>query len=168
MVLVNSGAGLQAHPHWSAYAASKHGLRALADSLRAEEQEHGVRVTSVYPGRTATPMQDKVHEQEGKAYDAADWIDPATVADAIVRRARPAGRRDGHRPDAASDSWEAALGRARPAGSRTKTRTRRPEIRCEVLRVAAVDLARPREDLPPTPASAGRPGDDVDGAVLVA
>ncbi len=85
VVMVNSGAGLHAHPQWSAYAASKHGLRALADSLRAEEQEHGVRVTSVYPGRTATPMQRKVHDQEGKDYDAEDWIDPATVADAILR-----------------------------------------------------------------------------------
>jgi short-subunit dehydrogenase len=84
-VFVNSGAGLHAHPSWGAYAASKHGLRALADSLRAEEQEHGVRVTSVYPGRTSTPMQAEVHRQEGKAYDAADWIDPKTVADAIVR-----------------------------------------------------------------------------------
>lgn len=85
VVMVNSGAGLQAHPRWSAYAASKHGLRALADALRAEEQEHGVRVTSVYPGRTATPMQAQVHAQEGKTYDADAWIDPATVADAILR-----------------------------------------------------------------------------------
>jgi len=84
VVFVNSGAGLAAQPHWSAYAASKFGLRALADSLRAEEQEHGVRVTTVFPGRTATPMQQKVHQQEGKEYDAADWIDPATVADAIL------------------------------------------------------------------------------------
>ena len=84
VVFVNSGAGLVAHPSWSAYAASKFGLRALADSLRAEEQEHGVRVTTVYPGRTSTPMQQKVHEQEGKAYDASDWIDPDTVVDAIL------------------------------------------------------------------------------------
>ncbi len=83
-VFVNSGAGLVAHPQWSAYAASKFGLRALADSLRAEEQEHGVRVTTVYPGRTATPMQQKVHHQEGKEYDASDWIDPDTVVDAIL------------------------------------------------------------------------------------
>ena len=83
-VFVNSGAGLVAHPQWSAYAASKFGLRALADSLRAEEQEHGVRVTTVYPGRTATPMQQKVHEQEGKDYDASAWIDPDTVVDAIL------------------------------------------------------------------------------------
>jgi short-subunit dehydrogenase len=83
-VFVNSGAGLVAHPQWSAYAASKFGLRALADSLRAEEQGHGVRVTTVYPGRTATPMQEKVHQQEGKEYDASSWIDPDTVVDAIL------------------------------------------------------------------------------------
>ena len=84
MVFVNSGAGLSASPHWSAYAASKHALRALADALRGEEQEHGVRVTTVYPGRTATPMQQRVHEYEGREYRADDWIDPATVADAIL------------------------------------------------------------------------------------
>lgn len=84
VVFVNSGAGLFAHPQWSAYAASKFGLRALADALRAEELAHGVRVTSVFPGRTATAMQAKVHAQEEKDYDPADWIDPATVVDAIL------------------------------------------------------------------------------------
>ena len=84
VVLVNSGAGLFAHPQWSAYAASKHCLRAFADSLRGEEAGHGVRVSSVYPGRTATPMQEKVHAQEGKAYDAADWVQPSTVVQAIL------------------------------------------------------------------------------------
>jgi short-subunit dehydrogenase len=84
VLFVNSGAGLTASPLWSAYAASKHGLRALADALRAEEHQHGVRVSSVFLGRTATPMQQKVHAQEGKAYDAGDWIDPDTVVRAIL------------------------------------------------------------------------------------
>ncbi len=84
VVLVNSGAGLSANPTWSAYAASKFGLRALADALRAEEAEAGVRVTTVYPGRTATAMQQKVHEQEGKAYDPGQWSDPETVAATIL------------------------------------------------------------------------------------
>ena len=84
VVMVNSGAGRTAHPGWAAYAASKHGLKALADALRGEEQEHGVRVTTVYPGRVATSMQEKVHAHEGREYDAGDWIQPATVADAIV------------------------------------------------------------------------------------
>jgi short-subunit dehydrogenase len=84
VVFVNSGAGLNAHANWSAYAASKHGLKALADSLRAEEHGNGVRVTSVYPGRTATPMQESTHQQEGKAYDPSRWIDPESVATTIL------------------------------------------------------------------------------------
>ncbi|MFE6691901.1 SDR family oxidoreductase [Streptomyces sp. NPDC057743] len=84
VVFVNSGAGLAANANWGGYAASKHGLKALADSLRAEEHDNGVRVTSVYPGRTATPMQETTHQQEGKDYDASRWIDPESVATAIL------------------------------------------------------------------------------------
>ncbi|MFE0808269.1 SDR family oxidoreductase [Streptomyces sp. NPDC058794] len=84
VLFVNSGSGLNAHAGWSAYAASKHGLKALADSLRHEEHANGVRVTSVYPGRTASPMQAKVHRQEGKEYDPARWIDPESVATTIL------------------------------------------------------------------------------------
>lgn len=84
VLFVNSGAGLFASAEWSAYAASKHGLKALADSLRHEEHGNGVRVTSVYPGRTASPMQAKVHQQEGKEYDPARWLDPESVATTIL------------------------------------------------------------------------------------
>ncbi len=83
-VFVNSSAGLTASADWSAYAASKFGLRAFADALRAEEIENGVRVTTVYPSRTATPMQEKVHEQEGRTYDASRWISPETVVMTIL------------------------------------------------------------------------------------
>ncbi|MDQ4053886.1 MAG: SDR family oxidoreductase [Actinomycetota bacterium] len=83
-VFVNSSAGLTASPGWSAYAASKFGLRAFADSLRGEEIEHGVRVATVFPSRTATPMQEKVHEQEGRTYDPSLWIDPGVVADTVL------------------------------------------------------------------------------------
>ncbi len=82
VVFVNSTSGLAVSPDWSAYGAAKFGLRALADALRAEEP--AVRVTSVFPSRTAMPMQADVHRQEGTTYDAARWIDPATVAEAII------------------------------------------------------------------------------------
>ncbi|MEU1594266.1 SDR family oxidoreductase [Streptomyces sp. NPDC005708] len=84
VVFVNSGAGLNAHAEWSAYAASKHGLKALADSLRHEEHGNGIRVTSVYPGRTASPMQAKVHQQEGRTYDPSQWTAPDSVATTIL------------------------------------------------------------------------------------
>ena len=84
VVFVNSGAGLQAGTLWAAYGASKYGLRALADALRAEEMGNGVRVTTLFPSRTSTPMQEKVHEQEGKSYDASLWISPETVAGTLL------------------------------------------------------------------------------------
>ena len=84
VVLVSSTAGLTASARWSAYAASKAGLRALGDALRAEEAEHGVRVTSVFPSRTATPMQERVHEQEGRDYDPAAWLQPRSVAATVL------------------------------------------------------------------------------------
>ena len=84
VVFVNSSAGLTANAEWSAYAASKFGLRGFADALRAEEVDRGVRVSTVYPSRTATPMQEKVHEQEGRTYDASRWISVETVVDTIL------------------------------------------------------------------------------------
>lgn len=86
VVFVNSGAGLRANPNWGGYAATKFALRALADALRAEERAHGVRVTSVYPGRTDTAMQRAVFEAEGRAYDAAGLVAPSDVA-RLVRAA---------------------------------------------------------------------------------
>ncbi|NKZ03534.1 SDR family oxidoreductase [Actinomadura latina] len=82
VVFVNSTAGLRANPEWSAYAASKFGLRALADSLRAEEPS--LRVTTVYPGRTATEMQRRVRAQEGHPYAEDDFAAPGTVARVLV------------------------------------------------------------------------------------
>lgn len=84
VLLVNSTAGQVANPLWTAYAASKFGLRAFADGLRIEEQEYGVRVTTVFPSRTATPMQARVHEQEGTVYDPDTWVSPGSVAASLL------------------------------------------------------------------------------------
>ena len=85
VVFINSGAGLTARAGWSAYAASKFGLRALADSLRAEENGV-VKVTSIHPGRTATAMQRAVREFEGEPFDPKEFLSPEAVA-ATVRLA---------------------------------------------------------------------------------
>ena len=84
VVFINSGAGLGARAGWAAYAASKHGLKALADSLREELRPSGVRVLSVYPGRTATPMQARVRALENADYDPAKYIQPEDVARMVV------------------------------------------------------------------------------------
>ena len=82
MLFVNSGAGLNVLAGMASYSASKFALRAFADSLRAEEPT--LRVTSVHPGRVATPMQRQLTEFEGGKYDPKHFLRPETVARAIA------------------------------------------------------------------------------------
>lgn len=84
VVFVNSGQGLAARAGWGPYAASKFAVRAYADALRAEEEGHGVRVTSVYPGRTDTEMQQAVVNHEGGEYDPEKYLRPESVAAAVA------------------------------------------------------------------------------------
>lgn len=84
VVFINSSAGLNAKPEWSQYAATKHALKAIADSLRAEVNRDGIRVLSVYPGRTATPMQEAVHKMEGKAYHPERFMLAKDVSTVII------------------------------------------------------------------------------------
>jgi NAD(P)-dependent dehydrogenase (short-subunit alcohol dehydrogenase family) len=84
VVFVNSTVGLQARSTVGAYAATKHGLRALADALRAETGPAGVRVISAYLGRVASPMQRYVHEREGAPYRPELLLQPDDVARAIL------------------------------------------------------------------------------------
>lgn len=86
VVFVNSGAGAApARGSWGAYAATKHALRALADALRAEVNPKGVRVLTVFPGRTATAMQEEVHRFEGRPYDPDRFLQPEDVAAPLVQ-----------------------------------------------------------------------------------
>ncbi len=84
VVLLNSGAGLSARAGWASYAASKFALRAFADALRAEESGHGVRVTSVHPGRVDTEMQRGVVAHEGGDYRPEAYLRPESVAGAVL------------------------------------------------------------------------------------
>lgn len=84
VVLINSGSGQRANPRWGSYAASKFALRAFADVLRQEEHSHGVRVTSLYPGRIDTDMQREVRAQERGEYEPGKYLDPDSVARALL------------------------------------------------------------------------------------
>jgi NADP-dependent 3-hydroxy acid dehydrogenase YdfG len=84
IVFINSTAGLTARANVAQYAATKHALKAIADSLREEINPEGVRVVSVYPGRTATPLQATIHEIEGKAYAPDRLMQPVDVASVVL------------------------------------------------------------------------------------
>jgi SDR family mycofactocin-dependent oxidoreductase len=56
IIIVSSSAGLKATPGNSHYAASKHGLVAITNSLALEVGEFGIRVNSIHPYSIGTPM----------------------------------------------------------------------------------------------------------------
>lgn len=85
IVFINSLAGLLPPRQGTAqYAATKYALRAIADSLREEVNDKGVRVTSVYPGRTSSAMQAGVHAQEGRVYRPELLMQPDDVATVVM------------------------------------------------------------------------------------
>jgi NADP-dependent 3-hydroxy acid dehydrogenase YdfG len=84
VVFINSSSGISAKALTSQYDATKHGLRALADSLRSEVNADGIRVLSVYLGQTATGMQSRIHEARGTPYDPERLLQPQDVASIIL------------------------------------------------------------------------------------
>jgi len=83
-VFINSSGVLRPQPMTGEYIATKHALRGLTDALRDEVNKRGVRVTSIYPGRTATPMQIAVHAAEGIQYHPEYLLQPADVAELVT------------------------------------------------------------------------------------
>ncbi|WP_306990442.1 SDR family oxidoreductase [Amycolatopsis thermophila] len=94
VVLVNSTAVHGSPANRAAYAASKTALRVFAEALHHEELPHGVRVSSIYPGRVDTAMQRSVRRAEGGPYEPERYLGPASVAAAV--RAVLAAPADAH------------------------------------------------------------------------
>lgn len=84
VVFVNATPGMRAVPRWPAFVASKAALRELADALRAEEQGHRVRVTTVYPAATATEQLRSIRSAFGRPYDPKLCIQPRSLASMIA------------------------------------------------------------------------------------
>lgn len=79
VVFINSGAGVKPHAGLSVYVATKHALNGLAGSLRLEEPD--IRVSTVSPGPTDTPMLKSLRGEDG--YEPARFLAPQAVAEAV-------------------------------------------------------------------------------------
>jgi NADP-dependent 3-hydroxy acid dehydrogenase YdfG len=84
VVFINSSVGTRAPANVGQYAATKHALKAIADSLRDEVNADGMRVLSVFLGRTATPMQAAIYEMEGRTYRPELLLQPEDVAAVVI------------------------------------------------------------------------------------
>jgi NADP-dependent 3-hydroxy acid dehydrogenase YdfG len=77
-VVRNPGEGV------AAYKATQHALQGFTDSLRQELNRGGIRVTSLFPGRTATPRMRRIYAHEGRAYRPALLLNPREVAEVVL------------------------------------------------------------------------------------
>jgi short-subunit dehydrogenase len=84
IVFVNSSIVNNAAAGTVQYAATKHALKGLADGLRQEVNAHGVRVISVYPGRTASPLQASIFAAEGRQYRPELLLQPEDIAAMVI------------------------------------------------------------------------------------
>jgi NADP-dependent 3-hydroxy acid dehydrogenase YdfG len=84
IVFINSSAATAANTALAGYSSTKSALKLIADCLRMEINSSGIRVMSVYPGKTASAMQQRAHELSGKPYDAASLMQPQDVAQMVV------------------------------------------------------------------------------------
>jgi len=84
VVFVNSSTGLSARPNVGQFSATQHALRAMADALRAEVNPHGIRVLAIYPGRVATPRQEKLYANSGSEYNPEALLQPEDIASVVL------------------------------------------------------------------------------------
>jgi NADP-dependent 3-hydroxy acid dehydrogenase YdfG len=84
VVFLNSSVVFFPRPSVGQFAATQHALRGLADTLRAELNPQGVRVLTLYAGRTATKRQEQLFREEGRAYAPERLLQPEDIAACLV------------------------------------------------------------------------------------
>lgn len=84
IVFINSSVARKSAAGISQYTATKTALKVFADGLRDEMNPPGIRVLSVFPGRTATPMQAAIHRMEGKDYRPERLLQPEDIASVVI------------------------------------------------------------------------------------
>ncbi len=88
IVMMGSVSGRVGMPFAGPYAASKHALEGLCDSLRRELLPLGVKVILLQPGAVSTPIWDRVEEMDMGRFAGTPYEEP-------VRRVREAALRTG-------------------------------------------------------------------------
>ncbi|WP_336922569.1 SDR family NAD(P)-dependent oxidoreductase [Aquipuribacter sp. SD81] len=121
VVVIGSIAGSEVYPGGAGYAAAKHAVRAVTETLRWELHTEGIRVSEVAPGMVHTPEFSLVRfdgdaERAAKVYEGARPVHAEDVAEVVAFVAtrpphvdidrvvvKPVGQANGHvvhRPDA--------------------------------------------------------------------
>ena len=85
ILFLNSTAGINYWKKVGQYSASKHALKAIANSLRKELINDKVRVSSLFLGSVDTPMQVKNQKLKGiHTYNPDNYMTPDIIAEIVL------------------------------------------------------------------------------------
>jgi 3alpha(or 20beta)-hydroxysteroid dehydrogenase len=79
IVNTSSALGVMGTPNLSAYVSSKYGIRGLTQTAALELARDGIRVNSIHPGYTRTPMNADVSEENTRDLPVARFAEPEEV-----------------------------------------------------------------------------------------
>lgn len=111
IVNITSVGGRLSAPFLGAYAATKHAIEALTDSLRRELIVYGIDAIAIGPGSVRTPIWDKAEDMnKHEPYANTVWAKPIEqFADVMLK-----GGRDGLDPKVIGETIEKALNAEKP------------------------------------------------------
>jgi 3alpha(or 20beta)-hydroxysteroid dehydrogenase len=79
IVNTSSALGVMGTPNLSAYVSSKYGIRGLTQTAALELARDGIRVNSIHPGYTRTPMNAEVSEENTRDLPVPRFAEPQEV-----------------------------------------------------------------------------------------
>ncbi len=84
---MSSIGGFVATPTYTAYSASKFGVRGFTEALRREVGVYGIHVTGIYPGSVKTEFKDHagIERKTGQTTPEALRLEPEEVAQAMLK-----------------------------------------------------------------------------------
>ncbi|HKJ40036.1 MAG TPA: SDR family oxidoreductase [Anaerolineales bacterium] len=78
VINISSASGKNGSPFVGAYAASKHALEGMSESMRRELMLYGIDVIIIGPGPIATPIWDKAEQEDPEQYKNTDYYESGT------------------------------------------------------------------------------------------
>lgn len=84
IIFLNSSVVKGAGQGVALYKATQHALQGFTDSLRQDLNRRGIRVCSVFPGRTASPRMRRIYARQGKRYRPQVLLSAADVAQLVL------------------------------------------------------------------------------------
>ncbi len=84
VIFINSSVVKSPGQGVAAFKATQHAVQGLVDSLRQDFNRRGIRVSSLFPGRTATPRMQRIYAKQGTPYKPDALLNAHDVAQVVV------------------------------------------------------------------------------------